>query len=391
MQPDIKSVTAGEQNEALVEIEREMQRIASPLPEVQVGEFSPPRMFTPHRIRPAEARALFLEALGKEPQLLSKGVTPERAVENVRPVFVPRWLISGDISGKWSATGIETESWEVDCPDCLGSGKVGTGTLRRDCPTCWGSGKEKQTKKSKRPESGEAAAVINESLDNNGSGISLELDLDRSSEPLPIPEADLNSAHFRCIRPTTIYHSAAADTLKNRLATAIEEQAKSTLGKYSRIDGFQFEGETIKSQSAVAVWLYPAYLCSFEGIGAQQFAACDAVTGKISFPKSTSQPATSGKAAEAGKGGEMGRAATSAQTAQAALSASASQGTQQATPASHAPAGTSSRLTIIAVVILLILAGAGWYLWKGHAANAAPDHAPASSSSSAPVKASEKP
>ena len=364
-----ESQPAGEQNEDLLEIEREMQRIESPLPEAPVSEFSSPMLpllFSPHLIRPAVARELFLKAFAADGQALPKGTSADHLVETSRPVFVPRWFIGGDIAGKWSATGIETESWEVDCPNCFGSGKVGSGSQKRQCESCWGSGKEKQSRKSKRPESGDASAVVRESLDNNGCGVSLgqALDLDLGIDPLFLPEDA--KARLRCLRPATVYPSAASDTLKNRLAAAIEEQAKSGLKRYSRIDGFQFEGETIKSQSTVAVWLYPAYICGFEVNGAKQFAVCDGLTGKVVLRLGTAPAASASSTASAAQVSQAAKSVDAARSsAPQSASASGNGGHVAGYEAAAAGKGSSSKLPIIAIILLLLaLAVGAWYFLK---------------------------
>lgn len=267
----------------LLEIEQLMERSESPLPEAAVKDFPgpiPPVMFSSHAIRPAKARDAVLAAFAAAAPALPKGVRAERVADTLRPVFVPYWSLSGEISGQWNATGIETESWQVDCPNCLGSGKVGTGAHARDCETCWGSGKEKQTRKNRHPESGGASAVVRDALDNNGSGVALSLNPDAAAPSWRLP-ADVR-ARLRCLRPASLYSSGVADALKNRLAVAIDEQAKGALTKYSRIEGFLFLGETVRSASAVAVWLYPAYLGWFEADGARHVLVCDALTGQVS-------------------------------------------------------------------------------------------------------------
>ncbi len=280
----------------LLEIEQLMERSESPLPEAAVKDFpgpTPPVMFSPHAMRPAKARETMLAAFAAAEPALPKGVRAERVADTLRPVFVPFWSLSGEISGQWKATGIETESWQVDCPNCLGSGKVGAGAHARNCETCWGSGKEKQTRKNPYPESGEASAVVRDALDNNGSGVALPIKPETAAPSWLLP-ADVR-ARLRCLRPASLYSSGVADALKNRLAVAIDEQAKSALTKYSRIEGFLFLGETVRSESAVAVWLYPAYLGSFEVDGVRHCVVCDALTGKVSVAQGAAD-AASGRA-----------------------------------------------------------------------------------------------
>ncbi len=268
------------QKESMLGIEREMKRIETSIPEISIREFSCPLLFTPYKVNPNEARERFIAA----GMVLPKGVKPERVAASSRPVFVPMWLVSGAISGKWNATGIEVETWEVDCPNCFGTGKTGGRGKSVQCSSCWGSGKEKQSKKSKQPASGESSAAIRECIDNNGTGITLPLDLDKSSETFPVAESD--KSRWTCIRPGTVYPAAVSEVVKNRLVSAIDEKAKAALSRFSRIEGFRYIDETIESQSAVSAWLYPAYSCWFEADGRKHFAVCDGVTGTVVLPRS---------------------------------------------------------------------------------------------------------
>lgn len=305
---------------ALQDVEQEMQRSPCPLPEAPVSDFPAPMMtvmYSPHRLALAGAREAVAAALAQAGPQLPRGARPERAAETLRPVFVPRWFLKGEIGGSWSANGVETESWEVDCPNCFGSGKIGTGANQRECQSCWGSGKEKQTRKAKHPEHGEAGAALLDSLDNNGTGVALAFEALHEGEPLLLPDAE--RARLRCLRPASIYSSNALDGLKNRLAAAMEEQAKSALKKYSRIDGFLFDGESVRSHSAVGAWLYPAYLGSFEAPGAKCYVLCDALGGKVVW----THGAADDGAAAASSGGTAAKLPLIAGAAAIALAAGA--------------------------------------------------------------------
>ncbi len=280
--------------QALRDIEQGMQRSESPLPESPVSDFPAPMMtvmYSPHRITPAAAREAVAAALAQASQELPRGAKTERAADTLRPVFIPRWFLSGEISGKWSANGVATESWEIDCPACFGSGKTGVGTQQHQCESCWGSGKQKKSHKNKSPERGDASVSLLDSLDNNASGVELTLTPLHEAEPLLLPDEE--RLRLRCLRPASIYSSTALDRLKNRLAATMEEQAKVKLAQYSRIDDFMFEPETVRSHSAVAAWLYPAYLGTFKLPAARGYVVCDALSGKVSWALGAVPVATS--------------------------------------------------------------------------------------------------
>lgn len=292
--PTPASDTGIGQADLMPEIEREMKRVANPLPETPVTGFSCPLLLTTFRVKPDEARDRLLTALKAAKQNLPKSAKPERMVENIRPVLVPMWLISGSISGKWSATGIEVKTWEEQCPKCFGSGKTGSYSGQQSqCQSCWGSGKDKQSKKSKHIESGEASTEIQEFIDNNGTGVTLALDLDVKSSPKPL--TDDEKARWSCIRPASIYHAAISDVVKNRLAASLDEKAKATMSQYDRIENLQYVGDSVKSQYEVSACLYPAYICWFEAGGNKHFAVCDAVTGKVTVPHFSTASASSAK------------------------------------------------------------------------------------------------
>lgn len=268
---------------------QEMASVSASLPEASVSEFPSPKvtvLFTPHQVSLTAARAAVAASLTEaHPQRLT-GIRPDRVLETLRPVFLPRWRIKGEISGRWRADGIKSENWEVDCPHCFGSGKVGIGVQQRECPNCWGGGKEKQTRKQRHPEQGSSEAGLLDSLSNDGAGVHWPASLAAGSPAEPenillLPE-DFRTK-LRCLRPAGVYPSEAMDTLKNRLAMTLEQQAKSTLAQYSRVEGFSFDPLSVRSQTAVAAWLYPAYLASVPGKQGKPglYGLCDALTGKV--------------------------------------------------------------------------------------------------------------
>lgn len=278
---------------ALREIEQEMQRMPSPLPEAAVSDFPAPMMtvmYTPHRLAPDAARSAVAAALAPLAAELPRGAKIDSLVSSLRPVFVPRWFLKGEISANWSASGVEIASWEIGCPACHGSGKQGMGVNQRDCERCWGSGKEKQTSRNKHPESGSVSAALIESLDNHECGVGLTLEVAHDDNPLLLPDEE--RMRLRCLRPASVYSSDALDAFKNRLAATIEAQAKATLDRYARIDDFLFDAETVCSHSAVAAWLYPAYLGGCEANGGKCYVLCDALGGKVSWAQAAAGSAT---------------------------------------------------------------------------------------------------
>jgi hypothetical protein len=269
---------------ALQAIEQEMQRTPCVLPEAPVSDFPAPMMtvmYSPHQLALEGARGELTAALTPLAAELPRGVKVDALAASLRPVFVPRWYLKGNISGNWSASGVEITSREVDCSECKGSGKRGLGINQKDCESCWGSGKEKQTSRSKHPESGAVSAALLESLDNHDCGAGLTLEVALDSEPLLLP--DESRMRLRCLRPASVYSSNALDAFKNRLASTIEAQARAGMSRYSRIDDFLFDAESVRSHSAVAAWLYPAYLGWCEAQGGRCYALCDALTGKVSW------------------------------------------------------------------------------------------------------------
>jgi hypothetical protein len=155
------------------------------------------------------------------------------------------------------------------------------GVNQRECEGCWGGGRQKQVRKDKYGEQGQGDVHLLESLDNNGTGVAL--DLSPLHEGIPYLLPDEERMRLRCLRPAGIYSSTALDMLKNRLAAQMEGQAREELKQYSRIENFLFEPESVRSQSAVAAWLYPAYLGWFPVHGAMGYVLCDALSGKANW------------------------------------------------------------------------------------------------------------
>lgn len=272
---------------------QEMASAPGSLPESSVSEFPSPKvevLFTPHRLSLSAAREAVSASLVETHQQRLAGIRPDRVVEALRPVFLPRWRFKGEISGRWHAEGIENENWEVDCPHCFGSGKVGIGVQQRECPSCWGGGREKQMRKHKHPRQGSSETRSMGSMDNDGTGLRWPVEpgvfsadkpemQEKQGKLLLLPEEF--RAKLRCLRPAGVYPSVALDALKNRLAAALEQQAKSTLSQYSRVESFSFEPLSVRSRSAVAAWLYPAYLAGVSGKQGRHYVLCDALTGKV--------------------------------------------------------------------------------------------------------------
>ncbi|MBP9713116.1 MAG: hypothetical protein KBD60_05395 [Sterolibacterium sp.] len=270
--------------QALRDFEQEMPRVACALPESAASDFPAPMMtvvYSAPKISLAAARAAAASELAQAMQTLPRGAKPERVAETLRPVFVPRWFLKGQISSHWRASGIVTETWESDCPQCFGSGRMGVGTNQRECEGCWGGGKQKQTRKDKHDEQGDVAYTLLDSLDNNGTGVALELSPVHAEVPWLLPDEERSRLH--CLRPAGVYSSTALDVLKNRLAARMEAQVRDRLKQYSRIESFMFEPESVCSQSAVAAWLYPAYLGLFPVPGATGYVVCDGLSGKANW------------------------------------------------------------------------------------------------------------
>lgn len=301
---------------ALQMIEQEMQRNPIPLPEAAVSDFPAPMMtvmYAPHRLAPEAASSAVAAALAPLAAELPRGAKVENLAATLRPVFVPRWFLKGEIDANWSASGVEVASQEVECPECQGSGIQGMGVNQRECGSCWGSGKEKRTTRKKHPESGTVSAALIDSLDNHDCGAGLTLEALHDSDPLLLPDEE--RMRLRCLRPASIYSSDALDAFKNRLAATIEEQAKASLSRYTRIDDFLFDAESVRSRSAVAAWLYPAYLGWCEASGGKCYVLCDALDGKVSWAQ-----AAPGTAAGVGADGAgAGRGAKSSVMAVAAI------------------------------------------------------------------------
>lgn len=283
---------------ALQAIEQEMQRSPVRLPEAAVSDFPAPMMtvmYSPHQLAADAARNAVAAALASQAAALPRGVKLDQLASSLRPVFVPRWYLKGEISADWTANGVEVSSREVACPECHGSGKQGMGVNQRDCSSCWGSGKEKQTTRKKHPASGNGRVALVESLANHEGMADLQLEAVHDVEPLLLP--DEARMRLRCLRPASVYSSDALDAFKNRLAAMLEEQAKGSLNQYGRVDDFLFAPESVRSHAAVAAWLYPAYLGGCEVPGGQCHVLCDALTGKVGWTQAAAEDITTGAAA----------------------------------------------------------------------------------------------
>ncbi len=269
--------------QALHEIEQLMQE-DSGLPTAPVSDFPSPMMtvmFSLHRLPLLSAHSAAEKVLAQAASKLPKGSKPDRAVDTLHPVFVPRWFLKGEISGAWQASGIVTSNWEIDCTQCFGTGKLGVGTNQRNCDVCWGTGKQKQVKKETHVEQGEGSVSLMDSLDNNGTGIVLGFKPEHDALPWLLPDEE--RMRLRCLRPAGIYSSSALDHLKNRLASTLGSQCRENLKHYSRVEHFKFDPESVRSNSAVGVWLYPAYISSFHVPEGRGYVFCDAVSGEANW------------------------------------------------------------------------------------------------------------
>ncbi len=269
------------------------ERSARPtvLPESSVSAFPFPKVtvcVTLHSLDLSAARDAVATSLAQtHPQRLT-GIRADRAAESLCPVFLPRWWLKGEISGRWQADGIESENWEVDCPHCFGSGKVGIGVQQRECSSCWGGGKEKQTRKHRHPHEGRDETTLQESVANEGAGGAWSVDAAWAKEkPLLFLLPEAFRGRLSCLRPAGVYPSVVLDAFKNRLACALEDQAKKTLTQYSRVENFRFDPSSIRSQSAAVAWLYPAYLAAVSGKEGKHYVLCDALTGKVLVQSAT--------------------------------------------------------------------------------------------------------
>lgn len=277
---------------ALHAIEQAMQATPCSLPEAPVSDFPAPMMtvmYSPHQLTLDAARSALTTTLTPLLAKLPRGVKLDALSASLRPVFIPRWYLQGEISADWQANGVEISSWEIECPQCYGSGKRGVGVNQKDCESCWGSGKEKQTTRKKHAASGSDSVALTESLDNHDCGLDLQLSARHDSEPMLLPDEE--RMRLQCLRPASIYSSDALDAFKNRLATRLETQAKDTLSQYSRVDDFLFEPDSVRSHSAVAAWLYPIYLGWSEAQGGRLHVLCDALTGEVSWGQAKSDSA----------------------------------------------------------------------------------------------------
>ena len=268
---------------ALHEIEQLMQE-DSGLPSAPVSDFPSPMMtvmFSLHRVSLLSARSVVEKVIAQAASKIPKGSKPDRAVDTLHPVFVPRWFLKGEISGEWRASGVMTSNWDIDCTQCFGTGKLGVGTNQRNCESCWGTGKQKQAKKETHVERGEGSIHLMDSLDNNGTGVALDFAPEHEELPWLLPDEE--RMRLRCLRPAGIYSSSALDNLKNRLASMLEAQGRENLKQYSRIESFMFDPESVRSSSAVAVWLYPAYVSSFHVPEGRGYVFCDALSGEANW------------------------------------------------------------------------------------------------------------
>lgn len=270
--------------QSLHEIEQMMEEDIG-LPSAPVSDFPSPMMtvmFSLHRTTLLSARSAATKVLELAASRLPKGSKPDRAVDTLHPVFVPRWLLKGEISGVWHASGVVTSHWEIDCTQCFGTGKLGMGTNQRDCDACWGTGKQKQVKKEAHVEQGEGGIHLMESLDNNGTGVALDLaPIHEEGLPWLLPEEE--RMRLRCLRPAGIYSSFALDHFKNQLASMLDASCRENLKHYSRVERFRFEPDSVRSHSAVAAWLYPAYVSSFHVPEGRGYVVCNGLSGEANW------------------------------------------------------------------------------------------------------------
>lgn len=256
------------------------------LPAVSVSEFPAPLpelTCSLHRLDREEARQRMVMVLNEAAAGLPRGFKMDRLLATVRPVFVPRWLLQGYIQGQWQAQGVDVTSWEEACPVCHGSGRTGFGEQQRDCERCWGSGKEKQSRKTRQPETGNATVQRREIIDNLADGLALPTPQATalSTTPFLLPEA--LRAKLTCLRPASIYIGSTLDGFRNRLGAQLHAQAQTNLKRYSRVEEFLLQPETVQSQAQAAVWLYPAYLAWEETREGQFLVLCDALEGQVQW------------------------------------------------------------------------------------------------------------
>lgn len=270
----------------LDELAAQMQDARPPAGEGAVGDFPSPLpalTCSLHRLDREEARQRMATALNEAAAGLPRGLKVERLLATVRPVFVPRWLLQGHIQGQWRAQGVDVSTWEEACPVCHGSGRTGLGEQQRECERCWGSGREKQNSKTRKPEAGQAQVSRRELIDNLAGGLTLPAPQSAGLTAIPFLVPAAARSKLVCLRPASIYIGSALDGFRNRLASQLQAEAQASLKRYSRIEEFLLQPETVHSQTRAAVWLYPAYLAWDETREGHALVLCDALEGQVQW------------------------------------------------------------------------------------------------------------